>query len=92
MYAIYELEKGKVEVYELRRGQYEKCLANERRHYEIPGLGVELGIWEGEYLNQELRWWDQEGNLLLTGEERAEHEKQRAEHERQELGFSPEDL
>jgi Uma2 family endonuclease len=37
-YAIYELEKKKVEVYELRRGQYEKCLANERGHYEITGL------------------------------------------------------
>jgi Uma2 family endonuclease len=84
-YAIYEVEKGKVEVYELRRGHYEKCEKNERGHYEITGLGVELGIWKGEYMNQVLpwlRWWDDEGNLLLTGEERAEQEKQRAEHEK----------
>jgi hypothetical protein len=26
-----------------------------------------------------LRWWDEQGNLLLTGEERAEQERQRAE-------------
>jgi hypothetical protein len=35
---------------------------------------VELGLWQGEYQNAELpwlRWWDLQGNLLLTGEERA---------------------
>jgi len=30
-----------------------------------------------------LRWWDLQGNLLLTGDERAEQERQRAEQERQ---------
>ena len=55
---------------------------NERGHYPITCLGVELGIWQGEYQNVELpwlRWWDLEGNLLLTGQELAEQEKQRAD-------------
>jgi hypothetical protein len=30
-----------------------------------------------------LRWWDSNGGLLLTGEERADTEKQRAEAEKQ---------
>ncbi|MDT9191242.1 MAG: Uma2 family endonuclease, partial [Limnospira sp. PMC 894.15] len=30
-----------------------------------------------------LRWWDSQGNLLLTGDERARIERQRAENERQ---------
>ncbi|NEQ86405.1 MAG: Uma2 family endonuclease, partial [Moorea sp. SIO2I5] len=33
------------------------------------------GKWSGSYQNQTqiwLRWWDSEGNLLLTGQERAE--------------------
>ena len=37
-------------------------------------MGVELGLWQGSYQNQTmlwLRWWDSEGNLLLTGTERA---------------------
>ncbi len=45
-------------------------------------MGVELGIWQGEYINANLpwlRWWDDQGNLLLTGNERAEIEHQRAE-------------
>jgi hypothetical protein len=66
---------------------------NERGHYPIEPLGVELGIWQGVYQNQEwpwLRWWDIGGNLLLTAEERLEQERQekelaqqRAEQERQ---------
>jgi len=56
-------------------------------------MGVELGVWEGSYQNQTqrwLRWWDNQGNLLLTGSEQArlerlhtEQERQRAETERQ---------
>ncbi|MEP0769213.1 hypothetical protein NDA06_07970 [Trichocoleus sp. ST-U1] len=59
-------------------------------------LGVELGIWQGEYQNATLpwlRWWDREGNLLLTGYERAEHESQRAERlaaQLRALGVEPE--
>ena len=42
--------------------------ANERGHYPIPQIGVELGIWQGEYDEMNLPWlcwWDSEGNLLL---------------------------
>ncbi|MDY7023923.1 MAG: Uma2 family endonuclease, partial [Cyanobacteriota bacterium] len=60
--------------------------ANERGHYLMSCIGLELGIWQGRYGNLELpwlRWWDSQGNLLLTGEERTEVERQRAETERQ---------
>ncbi|MGM3305463.1 Uma2 family endonuclease [Anabaena sp. WFMT] len=85
-YGIYEVNKASVEVYELIGGQYQLLPANEWGHYSISPLGVELGLWQGEYQNAELpwlRWWDLQGNLLLTGEERAEQESQRAELERQ---------
>ncbi|MBW4445563.1 MAG: Uma2 family endonuclease [Spirirestis rafaelensis WJT71-NPBG6] len=85
-YAIYEVKKASVEVYEFIGGQYQLLAANERGHYPIAPLRVELGIWQGEYQNAELpwlRWWDLQGNLLLTGDERAEQERQRAEQERQ---------
>jgi Uma2 family endonuclease len=85
-YAIYEVQKASVEVYELIATQYQPVSPNDRGHYPIPALGVELGIWEGQEGNQTLpwlRWWDDEGNLLPTPEQRAEHEKQRAEHEKQ---------
>ncbi|MBD1808223.1 Uma2 family endonuclease [Microcoleus sp. FACHB-SPT15] len=85
-YGIYEVNRASVEVYHLVENRYELVAANERGHYPISQLGIELGIWQGQYLNAELpwlRWWDLQGNLLLTGEERAEQERQRAEQEHQ---------
>ncbi|MFN7415260.1 MAG: Uma2 family endonuclease [Dolichospermum sp.] len=73
-YGIYEVNKASIEVYELIGGQYQLLAANERGHYSITPMGVELGLWQGEYQNAELpwlRWWDLQGNLLLTGKERA---------------------
>ncbi|NJL00250.1 MAG: Uma2 family endonuclease [Spirulinaceae cyanobacterium SM2_1_0] len=85
-YAIYEVEKAAVEVYELVTNHYQRRDPNERGHFPIAPLGVELGIWQGQYLNQTfpwLRWWDSDGNLLLNGHERAKQEQQRTEQERQ---------
>jgi Uma2 family endonuclease len=84
-YAIYEANKASVEVYELIAGRYQKILPNDRGHYPIGPLGVELGIWQGEYMNQVLpwlRWWDGVGNLLLGGDERAVQEKLRGDQEK----------
>ncbi len=85
-YGIYEVTKASVEVYHLIENRYQLVAANDRGHYPIAPLGVELGIWQGRYQNVELpwlRWWDSAGNLLLTGFERAEQERQRAQQEQQ---------
>ena len=81
-YGIFEINTGKLEVYHLEDTTYHKLEPNERGHYPILPMGVELGLWQGTYLEQTrlwLRWWDDRGNLLLTGNERAELEKHRAE-------------
>jgi Uma2 family endonuclease len=85
-YGIYEINNGKLEVYHLIEGFYQKMNPNERGHYPIAPLGVELGLWQGSYQNQTqlwLRWWDEQGELLLIGDERAELERQRAEQAEQ---------
>ncbi len=52
-------------------------------------MEVELGLWLGTVLNQPeqlwLRWWDLNGNLLLTGHEQAEQERQEKEQALQQL-------
>lgn len=104
-YGIYEVKKAAVEVYQLVQGHYELMSANERGRYLIHPMGVELGIWQGQYDEMDLpwlRWWDSEGNLLLTGEERSqllaselEQERQRAERlaERlRQMGINPDEV
>ena len=69
---------------------YQPLAANERGHYPIVPLGVELGLWQGSYQNQTqlwLRWWDEQGNLLLIGDERAEFERQRAQEASQQANL-----
>ncbi|MGB7441640.1 MAG: Uma2 family endonuclease [Coleofasciculaceae cyanobacterium] len=85
-YGIYEVNRASVEVYCLVAGQYQLVTANERGHYPISPLKVELGIWQGRYQNSELswlRWWDEQGNLLLTGHEQARQAESQLKQERQ---------
>jgi len=104
-YVIYDGGKGLVDVYHLIEGKFQPIPPNERKHFPIPPLGIELGIWRGEYQNVKLPWlrvWDTEGNLIPTPEERAEQEAQRAAQEAQraerlaaklrELGIDPDEV
>lgn len=87
-YGIYEVEKPSIELYHLIEDHYELLPTNERGHFPIHSLGVELGIWQGQYQNLELpwlRWWDDQGNLLFTGHENVELEKQNREQAQQQL-------
>jgi Uma2 family endonuclease len=97
-YGIYEVKKASVEVYQLVKGKYEPLPTNERGNYPIEPMNVELGIWQGCYQNVELpwlRWWDNQGNLLLTGWERSQQAEARAEllaAKLRELGVNPDEL
>jgi Uma2 family endonuclease len=85
-YAIYEVDPGRVELFRLVDGRYERVEANERGHFPVEPLGVELGIWQGVYQSLDLPWlrcWDQNGVLLPSLEERIDAEKQRAEAHQQ---------
>jgi Uma2 family endonuclease len=104
-YAIYEVDKASVEVYRLIDSHYQRCEPNQRGHFPIPPMGIELGIWQGTYMHQDLPWlrcWDSNGNLLLHAEEREALEKERADQAQQqaerlaaklrELGIDPDTL
>jgi hypothetical protein len=77
-------------------GFYQQMTPNDRGHYPIPPMQVELGVWEGTYQNQTqkwLRWWDLEGNLLLIGQEEAQQERQKRQELQEKLrSLSPEQL
>lgn len=64
-------------VHELQGSRY-RLLDN----YWMEQIDLGLTLWEGTFEGKHytwLRWCDGNGNLLLTGDERAEQERQRAE-------------
>jgi len=82
-YVIYDpqqlIQDKLVKVYELHIGEY---IPKTTDWLEKVGLG--LTLWEGEFegrQDQWLRWCDADGNVILTGAERAEIEQERAERE-----------
>jgi Uma2 family endonuclease len=97
-YVIHEPDRERVEVFRLVDGGYQTLPPNERGHYPVEPLGVELGIWQGTYRNMTmawLRWWDAAGNLLPTAEERATAEQERAERlaaKLREMGIDPDSV
>ena len=75
-YVIFDTWKDSLEAYHLVDGHYTKMQPNERGHYLIAPMGVELGL-KFENGVAWLRWWDDAGNLLLTGDERAVQAEQK---------------
>ncbi|MBO3463831.1 Uma2 family endonuclease [Aetokthonos hydrillicola Thurmond2011] len=81
-----------------------------RRYFEtketwLEQVGLGLTLWEGEFEGRQdtwLRWCYQDGNVLLTGDERASQAEQRANEAEQkaellaqklrEMGIDPNDL
>lgn len=83
---IYQVNNSRLEIYRLIDGYYQLLELNQGGHFSIAPLGVELGLWQGSYQNQTMLWlrqWDEEGNLLLIGDERAELERLRGEQQRE---------
>lgn len=74
--------KGPVlRVYELQGTRY-----RQRPDFYMGGIELGLTLWQGTFEGKEdtwLRWCDKSGNLLLTGDERAEEQRQRADEQQQ---------
>jgi Uma2 family endonuclease len=80
-YVIFDAWRDSLEVYRLLNGGYVKMQPNDRGYFAIPPMGVELGL-KIENNVPWLRWWDESGNLLLTGDERAVQAEAIAHQER----------
>lgn len=94
-YAIFDpclyLSKRALRVYTLNLGRYVEVLDPSK----LEGMGLGLTLWQGSFEGMSgtwLRYCDQEGNLLLTGQERArqaEQEAERLRHKLRERGIDP---
>ena len=86
-YAIFDpqqaLKQGVLNLYQLSIGRY---VPKPKPINQFTDIGLGLTLWNGEYegmRTQWLRWRDEQGDLILTGAERAEQEHRRAEQEQQ---------
>ena len=78
-----QLGESLLRIYELRGTRY-----FEMTDTWLEQVGLGLTLWEGEFEGRGdvwLRWCDQEGNVLPTGDERAQQAQQRAEHAESQL-------
>ena len=68
-------------LYELHIGEYIL-----KPDYNLEKVNLGLRLWDGPFEGKQtqwLRWCDPAGNIILTGNERAEQERERAEQERE---------
>lgn len=71
------------EVYKLIDGAYQLQIGEP---FWMPEIGLGIGRVQGVFsgiAQEQLAWYDQQGDRYLTAEERSEQERQRAEQERQ---------
>jgi Uma2 family endonuclease len=107
-YIIFSKYTNELRVFRLIRNRYREQVLNGGKFW-IPELELSIGLWLGCYQGCSrlwLRWYDVNGNLVLTPEEsereRAELERQRAESERERanrladrlraMGINPDEL
>jgi Putative restriction endonuclease len=104
-YVIFDPWRDQLDAYQLVDGRFQPAQSNERGHYSIDSLGLEYGLWKGIWQSIDRRWlrfWDNQGQMLLTHAEaeeqarlradQAELAKQQAFAKLRELGFDPEKL
>lgn len=82
-YGIFDPTSGTLEFYRLNAAKrYVLESANQEHRFWIPEMQLFLGAWQGKRDHREgywLRWWDEQGNLLLWDTEQIEQERQRVE-------------
>ena len=82
-YVIFTPDTGELEVYQLDdSGRYQLRDPDANNLYWIAQMNLFLGQWQGTRENRTgywLRWWNENGELLLWGSQRSRHLEEKAE-------------
>ncbi len=97
-YGIFNITTGQLELFHMVDFQAQPMDRDAQGRYFLPLMDIAIGVWEGAYQNQQerwLRWWNPEGALFPTGQERAvqaESKAQQAESKAQQAESKAERL
>ena len=82
-YVIFTPDTGELEVYQLDdSGRYQLRDPDANNLYWMAQMNLFLGQWQGTRENRTgywLRWWNENGELLLWGSQRSRHLEEKAE-------------
>ena len=87
-YFLQDPDKVELEGFRLAGESYRPIVPNAQGRLWSEQLGLELGLWQGTFQEQTATWvrlFHPDGHLVLTGNEKAEVERQRAEAAEAEL-------
>ncbi|MBC5794946.1 Uma2 family endonuclease [Sphaerospermopsis sp. LEGE 00249] len=78
-YIIFQPDTGELEVHNLQEtGSYKLRSPDDNNRYWLAEMELFIGVWQGKRENRQgywLRWWGQDGNLLLWGSELVQQER-----------------
>ncbi len=82
-YVLFDPFSAELEAYQIdpQLAEYHRVPPGADGRIPVPRLGLELGVWPGEHRGIEaswLRWYDADGRLIPTAEERAAEASERA--------------
>ncbi|MGB3560093.1 MAG: Uma2 family endonuclease [Geitlerinemataceae cyanobacterium] len=91
------LGQERLYIYELRGSRYLEIArdAKDLSPIKLEQIGLGVTIWLGEFEGKQdywLRWCDHQGNLLLTGDEKAQQQQERAERSEERVRLLAEQL
>lgn len=101
-YFTYDHLTQQIRAFRLEGDSYIAFLPNKDGRFSLPSISLCLGLWGGSYQNINetwLRWFDGQGNLILTPLEKEAQEKENLLHKAErlaaklkELGIDPEQI
>ncbi len=74
-YVIFDPASGELEVFDLKNGAYVRQEADSNGRCFMEALNLRIGVWQGTrefYEGFWLRWWTDQGDMLLWPEEQAQ--------------------
>jgi Uma2 family endonuclease len=93
-YAVFSRYTNKLRCFQLQFGQYQEVAIQDATLW-IPELELGLGLWEGEYERKNrlwLRWYDANGDMILTDAESAQLRNERLAAKLLEMGIDPDTI